>query len=119
MKTDDTKQTDKNTPQAEGDSVQRLVGSPNSIQEAWEVYHGDPPEGFEIPAAPPTYMRAFVDGVEYARNGSSLVVESYGRNKDDCNEFVIKFTNGKKIVISAVTAGEWVSDLFITKLIPS
>jgi hypothetical protein len=119
MITNNTETNEENTQQAESDSVKRLVGSPNSIQEAWEVYHGDPPEGFEIPAAPPSYMRGFVDGVEHARNGSSLVVESYGRNKDNCNEFVIKFTNGKKIVISAVTAGEWVSDLFITKLIPS
>jgi len=119
MTTDDKKQTEESTVQAESDSVQRVVSSPNAIQEAWEIYHGDSPDGFDIPAAPPIYMRGFVDGVEYARNESSLVVESYGRNKDDCNEFVIKFTNGKKIVVSAVTAGEWASDLFITKLIPS
>jgi hypothetical protein len=47
--------------------MQRLVSSHNPLQEAWEVYHGDPPEGFDIPAAPPSYMRGFVDGVEHER----------------------------------------------------
>jgi hypothetical protein len=60
MTTEDTKTTE--------ESTQRLVRSPNPLQEAWEAYHGEPLEGFDIPAAPPAYMRGFVDGVDHERS---------------------------------------------------
>ena len=51
----------------ENEDTEQTKSTPNAIQGAWENYHGDPPEGFEIPAAPPSYMRGFMDGVDYER----------------------------------------------------
>ena len=103
--------------QRESDSMLRVVSSPNPIQEAWEKYHGRLDDDEEIPPAPPVYIRGFVDGVDHEKGSERLIVESYGINENNCNQFTIKFTNGKKIIASAVTRGEWLCDLFVTKLI--
>ena len=65
--------------------------TPNAIQEAWENYHGDPPEGFEIPAAPPSYMRGFMDGVDYERQKTTSRYNS---------ELNTKLANGVKFTYS-------------------
>ena len=67
MENENTKQNEDNAQTAEGDSVRTVVSSPNLMQEAWEKYHGASDDLDEIPAAPPSYIRGFVDGVDHER----------------------------------------------------
>ena len=54
--------------------------------------------------------------IEVEITKQTLIVKSVER---DHNQITIIFTNGKKIVIDAITAGDWECDLFVTKLIPA